>query len=79
MQICQALGVEREPLDDSVLQDTELHAPGFFVSALIMLCVHIKHTLVCSIGDPKLSSIKESPENDSVGSRGEDGMSDKVV
>lgn len=66
-------------LDGSVLQDTELRVSRLLVSNIDILCVQRRHTLVCSIGAPKLSSIKVSPVKGSEGSRGDDGTSDCVV
>ena len=79
VQICQALVVGQRSFDGSVLQGTGFHVSGLLVSAIESLGRKKKHTLVCSIGAPKLSSIKVSPVNGSEGSRGEDGISAGVV
>lgn len=78
-QIYQALVAVQRLLDGSVLQDTGLPASRSLVSTVEILRIETRHTLVCSIGAPKLSSIKVSPVNGSEGSRGEDGISEGVV
>lgn len=78
-QIYQALAAEQRLLDGSLLQDTGLRVSGLLVSNTDILCNQKGHTLVCSAGGPKLSSIKVSPVKGSEGSRGENGISDGVV
>ena len=79
VQICQALGAGKRLFDGFVLQGTGLRASGSLVSTVKILSIQHRHTLVCSMGDPKLSSIKVSPVKGSEGSRGEDGISEGFV
>lgn len=79
VQIYQALVAGQQLVDGSVLQDTALHVSRSFGEHREINCNWKRHTLVCSIGAPKLSSIKLSPVKGSEGSRGEDGMSARVV
>ena len=78
-QIYQALVAEQRLLDDFVLQDTGLRASGILMSTMETSHIQNRHTLVCSSGAPKLSSIILSPVKGSEGSRGEGGISDGVV
>lgn len=79
VQIYQALVAEQQLLDDSVPQGTGLRASRLMVSITEPSYLQNEHTLVCSIGAPKLSSIEVSPVKGSEGSRGEEGISDGVV
>lgn len=78
-QIYQVLVAAQRLLDGSVLQGTGLRASRLLVSTMEILRIQTRHTFVCSIGAPKLSSIKASPVNGSDGSRGDDGISDGAV
>lgn len=66
-------------LAGSVPHGTALPASKILVSAMYFLFIQTRHTLVSSIGAPKLSSIRVSPVKGSDGSRGDDGISDGVV
>lgn len=79
VQIYQALAAGQQLVDGSVLQDIAIHVSRSFGERRENPLQLKRHTLVCSMGAPKLSSIKLSPEKGSEGSRGEDGMSARVV
>ena len=61
--------------DCSFGHNIESPVPGFCKHFFPGLRQDLKHTLVSSIGDPKLSSVECSPVKMSEGSRGEDGIS----
>ena len=79
VRIYQVFSAGPRLLGDSVLQDIALHVTRSLVSTMKPHCNRDRHTLVCSMGAPKLSSIKLSPVKGSEGSRGEDGISAGVV